>query len=238
MPYAFIGRWISGKTLSLPWKDLNHRKGSYSCCNPPMTGEAVLEGIKLYWPGEQGSLRKGTWGEYLFQTCIGHAKLGGVLMAFPISMDLYSISVKQTADSLRSIYIGVKTLACTDGCTKMQNSCQSKWVLNSNLFHFQLSKFSLILQDTERTYSPVPKHRSSSLQYNRTNSLIRPKCRACWKTRNIQDVVREGENLPCSLGELVLLLQSQCSGAKDYLVGKERVILPCWRDTTWRGMKL
>lgn len=112
-------------------------------------------------------------------------------------------------------------MACTDGCTKMQSSCQSKWVLNSKWFHFQLSKFSLILQDTERTYSLVPKHHSSSLQYNRTNSLIRPKCRACWKTGNIQDVVREGENLPCRLGGLVLLLQSQCLGAKDYLVRKD-----------------
>lgn len=58
------------------------------------------------------------------------------------------------------------------------------------------------------------------------------------KTGNIQDVVRKGENLPCSLGGLVLLLQSQCLGAQDYLVRKDGVTLPCWRDTTWRGMKL
>lgn len=107
-------------------------------------------------------------------------------------------------------------------CMKMQNSCQWKWVLNSRLLHFQLSKFSLILQDTERTYCLVPKHHSLSLQYNRTSSLIRPKCRACWKTGNIQDVVREGENLPCSLRGLVLLLQSQRLGAEDYLVRKGR----------------
>lgn len=151
---------------------------------------------------------------------------------------LVSISGIQMANDLRSIYIGVETLACTDGCTKMQKSCQSKWVLNSTLFHFQLSKFSLILQDTERTYSLVPKHCSSSLQYNRTNRLIKPKCRACWKTGNIHNVVREGENLPCSLRGLVLLLHSQCLGAKDDLVRKDRVTLPDWRDATWRGMKL
>lgn len=40
-----------------------------------------------------------------------------------------------------------------------------------------------------------------------------------WK---IQDVVREGENLPCSLGGLVLLLRSQCLGAEDYLLRKDR----------------
>lgn len=107
-------------------------------------------------------------------------------------------------------------------CMKSQNSCQWKWVLNSRLFHFQLSKFSLISQDTERTYSLVPKHHSLSLQYNRTNSLIKTKCKACWKTGNIQDIVREGENLPCSLGGLVLLLQSQCLEAEDCLVRKDR----------------
>lgn len=103
-------------SLSLPWEIINHRKGCYSCCNPPMTGKAVSEGTKQYWPGGQGSLRKGTRAEYLFQTCIGHPKWGKSWWfslspwICTASFSLISISGIQIANSLGSIYVGVKTL--------------------------------------------------------------------------------------------------------------------------------
>lgn len=83
----------------------------------------------------------------------------------------------------------------------------------------------------------VPKHHCLPLQYNRTNSLVRPTCKECWKPGNAQEVAREHENLPCSLGGLAALLQSKCLGADDYApwerhhLEREEIIKPVEGDT-------